>query len=209
MKKPEWPGIATAVGILLILTIVIAAAEPDVKLKDWQPLMAAIIAVGAGTLAYRGAMAKVDFDREKEQRDTERKKIGLYLRLRHAVEKLREESENVVALLGMKVWSSRSRKISTPQIQMTEREEFDEAWRNLELLPAALSFDLDLIRSELPRALRRLKSIPEFDVIEVPTIGVSDSQPLGEYLKIAENLTKAAHRIVDKLDGEIAAFKFG
>ena len=85
MKKPEWPGIATAVGILLILTIVIAAAEPDVKLKDWQPLMAAIIALGAGTLAYRGAVAKVDFDREKEQRDTERKKIGLYLRLRHAL----------------------------------------------------------------------------------------------------------------------------
>lgn len=53
MNFDRLAGLASAVGILLILTIVIAGAEPGFKLKDWQPLMAAIIALGAGTLAYR------------------------------------------------------------------------------------------------------------------------------------------------------------
>lgn len=205
MNFDRLAGLASAVGILLILTIVIAGTEPDFKLKDWQPMMAAIVALSAATLAYRGAMAKVDFDRDKERRDTDRKKIGLYMRLRHAAEKLRREADNVVARLGINMLPNR--KVSPPQIQMTERDEFDEAWKNLELLPAVMSFDLDLICTELPRALKRLKSIPETDIMEIPMLGVSDHQPLGEYLKIARKLAKAAERVVGKLDDEIASFK--
>ncbi|WP_315768434.1 hypothetical protein [Bradyrhizobium sp. SZCCHNR2012] len=206
MNFDRLAGLASAVGILLILTIVIAGAEPGFKLKDWQPPMAAIIALGAGTLAYRGAMAKVNFDREKEQRDTERKKLGLYLRLRHAAEKLREEADNVVQRLGFNMWSAH-RKVSTPQIQMTDRADFDEAWNHLEMFPATLSFDLDLIRSELPRALKLLKSIPETDTAEVPITGFGDFHPLGEYRTIAEKIVKAADRIVQKLDSEIVTFR--
>lgn len=206
MNFDRLAGLASAVGILLILTIVIAGTEPGFKLKDWQPLMAAIIALGAGTLAYLGAMAKVDFDREKEQRDTERKKLGLYLRLRHAAENLHREADNVVQRLGFNM-NRYVHKVSTPQIQMTERAELDEAWNNLEMFPATLSFELDLIRSELPRALKRLKSIPETDIMEFSISGVSNSHPLGEYLKIAEKIEKAADRIVHKLDSEISTFR--
>jgi hypothetical protein len=38
-------------------------------------------------------------------------------------------------------------------------------------------------------------------------MGVRDSSPLGEYLKIAEKLAKSAKRIVDKLDDEISTFE--
>jgi hypothetical protein len=36
--------------------------------KDWQPLMAAFVALGAATMAYKSAMAKVEFDRNEEAR---------------------------------------------------------------------------------------------------------------------------------------------
>lgn len=67
MRKPEWPGIATMIVALAIITIVIAIyREPEFKLKDWQPLMAACIALIGGALAYRGAMAKVELDRQTQ-----------------------------------------------------------------------------------------------------------------------------------------------
>jgi hypothetical protein len=202
MRKPEWPGIATSVGIVLIVTIVIAGAEPDFKLKEWQPLMAAIVALAAGAMAYLGAMAKVNYDREQEQRDAEKEKVGLFLRLRHAMQKLENESTEVCDRLGMNVMSS-NRKISISQIPMTSREEFDEAWRSLELLPVDLSFWLDLTRTELPRALKRLESIPPEDIIDVPLLGISDSTPLGEYRQTAIKLREASQTIVDTLDKEI------
>jgi hypothetical protein len=39
MKRIEWPGIATAVGILLIGAIAL-------DLSKWQPLLAALVALG-------------------------------------------------------------------------------------------------------------------------------------------------------------------
>jgi len=41
-KKVEWPGIATTVGLALIATLIIVGSKDD--LKDWQPLMAAVLA---------------------------------------------------------------------------------------------------------------------------------------------------------------------
>jgi hypothetical protein len=206
MKKPEWPGIATSVGVVLILTIAIAGAEPGFKLKEWQPLMAAIIALAAGALAYRGAMAKVDYDRERDLRDIERKKAGLYLRLRHAIWDLGVESGRACTQLGV---GRASRKMSASQIKITSRDEFEEAWKNLELFPVKLSFWLDMVRTELPRAQKRLDSIPPEDIIEIPMSGVSDFEPLGEYLKIAKRLREASEYIVDDLDKNIKHFGRG
>jgi hypothetical protein len=43
-KKVEWPGIATTVGLALIATLIIVGSKDDFHLKDWQPLMAAVLA---------------------------------------------------------------------------------------------------------------------------------------------------------------------
>ncbi|MDE5456301.1 hypothetical protein GWE18_26430 [Bradyrhizobium sp. CSA112] len=54
-----------------MLTALLAAwmslAGPP-NLKDWQTLIASCIALIGGTLAYKGAMAKVDFDRETHEK---------------------------------------------------------------------------------------------------------------------------------------------
>jgi hypothetical protein len=55
-----------AFSLLTFSTVVVTAIAIDPKgfsLQAWQPLMAAIIALGGGALAFRGAMAKVELDR--------------------------------------------------------------------------------------------------------------------------------------------------
>ena len=78
MVRFEWPGIATAVGSVLIVTLVIVGSRDDFHLKEWQPLIAALIALAGGSLAYRAAMAKVYADEEREERNLSRERLGLY-----------------------------------------------------------------------------------------------------------------------------------
>lgn len=74
--KPEWPGIATAASLICTATIVIAIArDADFKLRDWQTMIAACIALVGGIMAYRGAMAKVELDREAAALALQRKRL--------------------------------------------------------------------------------------------------------------------------------------
>jgi hypothetical protein len=53
---------------LLLFTVVFAvwltAGPMNFALKEWQPLIASFVALGAAALAYKAAMAKVGYDRE-------------------------------------------------------------------------------------------------------------------------------------------------
>ena len=70
------PGLPTMAALMLsaLITVWLGLWGPiDIqKLKDWQPLMASIIAptivLGAATLAYLAAMAKVNHDRQEAER---------------------------------------------------------------------------------------------------------------------------------------------
>jgi hypothetical protein len=48
----EWPGIATTVGIVLILTLIGVGSRDDFHLKDYTSVIAAFVAVGGAVLAY-------------------------------------------------------------------------------------------------------------------------------------------------------------
>jgi hypothetical protein len=50
----EWPGIATTVGIVLILTLIGVGSRDDFHLKDYTSVIAAFMAVGGAVLAYHG-----------------------------------------------------------------------------------------------------------------------------------------------------------
>ena len=163
MKKPEWPGIATAVGIVLILTMITwlgisgpvtsGVVGPVTVLRvlnyaaKWQTLMTGCLAILGVTiayhgavLAYRAAMAKVDLDRGKERRELERKQLGLYLRLHFATNKLVNEAQSVVKIA--RTSSVQPKKFSPMNIRLTPRNEFDEAWTSLDLLPVSATYTL-------------------------------------------------------------------
>jgi 4-hydroxybenzoate polyprenyltransferase len=85
---------ALAISLLIFSVVLVSAISVDPKgfaLRDWQPLIAAFVALGAAALAYNGAMAKVQFDREGSLRTDNRKRLGLYLKVSYAAFLLRHE----------------------------------------------------------------------------------------------------------------------
>jgi hypothetical protein len=153
MKKPEWPGIVTAVGVLLILTLVLVGARDDFHLKEWQPLMASVIALGGAavvyrgaTLAYKAAMAKVDLDRDIHAREAARVTLGVCLRLEFS---LRELSYDVSEQLKKipEYDTQRATAVSITIFDLTMQSKLDEAWANLDRLPRQLSQTISEIRA--------------------------------------------------------------
>ena len=67
-----------AISFLVFSAMIAVGLATDPKgfsLKEWQPLMASFVALGAASLAYKAAMAKVDYDRARELRELSRKRL--------------------------------------------------------------------------------------------------------------------------------------
>jgi hypothetical protein len=101
------PGLPTMAALMLsaLITVWLGLWGPiDIqKLKDWQPLMASIIAptivLGAATLAYLAAMAKVNHDRQEAVRQRNRERLGLFLRLRASLWRVMFEARKSILAL--------------------------------------------------------------------------------------------------------------
>lgn len=203
-KKMEWPGIATTVGLALIAILIIVGSKDDFHLKDWQPMMAAGIALIGGALAYRGAMAKVIADADRDRRELDRKKIGLYLRLLYPIEKMNVRAEDVRKILS---GGRTNRRLPPSVIRISIPEEVEEAWKNLELFPVEVSVALDIIRTELPNAKRLLDTFPEGDAIEISIIGVNYGHALRPYLETCEKLEIATAKLIESLGQEVVRIR--
>jgi hypothetical protein len=65
------------------VTLIVAGSRDDFHLRDWQMVIASFIAVTGGGLAYAGAMAEVNADKEKEREELDGKilrSLGGFLR---------------------------------------------------------------------------------------------------------------------------------
>jgi hypothetical protein len=121
--------------------------------KDFQPLMAAMIALAAGTLAYWGAMAKVNLDRAEFDRRRISEQLGLLLRLRAAVERVSEEAGAKVKLLTFQPSSDATRTSITiipEQLRIAVPDELTEAWTRLDLFPEVSIRQIEILRRLLP-----------------------------------------------------------
>lgn len=202
MKRPEWPGIATAVGIVLILTLISAGWRDEFHLKDYATVIAAFVAVGGALIAYRGAMAKVYQDQDRDRRELDRKRMGLYLRLLFPMEAMNKQARDIVKTL--KGSTITARKFPPHAIRIDLPEEFEEAWKGLEMLPFEVSMGIDLIRTELPKAKRLLDTFPENSVIEVPSYGIGYGHALHPYGETCENIVKATSNSIRLLRAEVS-----
>lgn len=142
----EWPGIATAVGIILILTLILVGWRDDFHLKDWQPLIAAFVALAGGALAYRGAMAKVEQDADKNKRELLRRQLGLYLKLDITVRNFRDAAEGA----GSKItFGEAGDRIRVGDMRLKEPPEIEEAWDNLDIFPRRIIREIASLRESL------------------------------------------------------------
>jgi len=138
MKTPEWPGIATAVGIILIVMI-------GADLSKWQPLAAALIALGGGLLAYRGAMLKLRQDEAERRREFLRRQLALYLKLELALRMFQPEAQENEAAISFR--AADGEHVLAGDLRLKEPPEISEAWDNLDVFPRRLIREIASIRS--------------------------------------------------------------
>ena len=146
MNKIEWPGISIAVGIVLILTLIGAGYRDDFHLKDYASVIAAFVAVGGALLAYKGAMAKVDHDRDESRRELLREQLSLYLKLEMAARRLMPIAQHASACIG---FATVGRLIKIEEIRIKEPVGFAEAWDALDVFPRSIIRQIAIVREKL------------------------------------------------------------
>jgi hypothetical protein len=179
-----------ASAILSIVAVISPIPVSYEILKDFQPLIAALVALTAATLAYRGAMAKVGLDREANERDRYARRVGLYLRLRSQLKRLQSEAKRILRLSDVKGASEFPTSFS----------EVENAWLNLELLPDA-TFDL---MEELRLCISRFKDLNDKHLLDpkiVPTAFVAALyyQEFNNFMENSTSLIRALDTAIEDL----------
>jgi hypothetical protein len=154
--KCHLPGLPTMSALLLAVVFVAwlglwGPINLD-RLKEWQPLMAALVALGAGSLAYRGAMAKVNLDREESQRKRSSERLGLFLRLRASLERVSFSAEKKVRLIESDVPGRyvSTLTLSADQLTVSTPPELTDAWNRIDVIPAEILKNIETLRNLLP-----------------------------------------------------------
>jgi hypothetical protein len=173
--------------------------------KDFQPLIAAMVALGAATLAFRGAMAKVELDRENSRRDRSGRKLGLYLRLRFRLQRAVTEMGHATVELDSLLEAAERDKTVTwkpSDFRVTEFEEINEAWEKLDLLPEPAFDHVDRLRTLMPRINALIAGIsePEKEQQTRRWYVAIVRRHSGRSLDAAENLIRSLDAAIDRLE---------
>jgi hypothetical protein len=105
-----------------------------------QPALAALVALTAAAFAYRSAMAKVNYDREVRNEEKLSAKTALMMQLRSAAEYLLKEFTPRPGDVKFEVFA---------EIIPESIPEFDDAWRQLHLLPRESMEFVENVRNAL------------------------------------------------------------
>jgi hypothetical protein len=159
--KPRLPGLPAVSALMLatILTVWLGIWGPiDLsKLKEWQTSMAAAVALLAATLAYKGATAKVDFDREEAERERTDAKLGLYLQLRTQLVRIAGECYQANRMIDdlREVTDAKNIYAWYPR-PFADANEIDEAWNKLFLFPREAYEEIQKMREGVATVCRLL-----------------------------------------------------
>jgi hypothetical protein len=169
---------ALAISLLLfsvIFAVWLVSGPPGfIALHQWQTLMASIVALGAASMAYAAAMAKVKLDRELNRRNEIRRDLGLCLRLSFALIVVRYEAKLLKNLIPEAFYFGKESLLIKPgQIELKEPAALLEAWSSLESFPPWIAKQLSLIRSGLYDVARYRENMGD----EVWEMKFSESTP--------------------------------
>ena len=141
---------ATAVAVVSITG---APKIPYDVVKDFQPTIAALVALSAATLAYFAAMAKVTLDRENADRQWSKERIGPYLRLISKLRHLKQAAHFIGEALGERVVRAKQDNTSrvewsseTDTLSAADFDEVEKARQNIQPLHAEVFDDPDYLR---------------------------------------------------------------
>lgn len=195
----EFPVLLMFVILLTTWLGVIGPIDMAV-LKDWQPLMAALIALGAASMAYLAAMAKVKLDREMSERAVLRHKLALYLKIEFTLQVLGAEARRIEQKTKWTLLSTKT--VSCADISIVEPPEIAEAWNYLDVFPMQTVQALRIVRSSLRKSRMLLEPHPPTASWKVD-IDVTGQNPTGDISKLSGEIAKACETAVERLGNEI------
>ncbi|WP_457492205.1 hypothetical protein [Tardiphaga sp. P5_C7] len=146
----------TAAGVI---AVAMAVDPKGFSIREWQTLLAAFVALGAATLAYRAAMAKVDLDRDISDRDKRRNSRGISLRAQHAAFIALQEAEHFIVELTAPAIGEPDKNVDIREITFSSTNDLDEAWANLDRFPRHIATLLGEVRTDLMNIRNRFKII--------------------------------------------------
>jgi hypothetical protein len=150
MNFDRYAGMASAVGILVVLTLVTWLdlwGPVDIsKLEKWQTLMTGVMALIAAGIAYRGATAKVRHDREVVEAESKRRKLALFLKIEFAFRQLSEKARHGDAVFTFPPIDV-DQEIGRDRFLVPEPPELEEAWTYLDLFPSELIAEIRNVRN--------------------------------------------------------------
>jgi len=139
-----WLGV-----ILFCLGLLVASGVDRHEAKEWQTLLAAMIALLAAAIAYQGAMAKVNQDRQMKDEELLREKTGLYLRLQFSLQALETGLQQLEE--NTRWWVNPEKLDHKPIVdevvpKIDNHPEINEAWEKLEYFSVPISRELHRVR---------------------------------------------------------------
>lgn len=173
--------------------------------KDWQPLMAAFVALGAATLAYRGAMAKVHFDEQAASKTELRKILGIFLRFDFAVDVVRHEAEHFTDLTDRPTSMIENNLVRVEDLVFTDTPEIAEAWTNLDYFPAELSWRFHNLRNEIYNFEQFKKE--HIGKVYRCEYGMTPDRELVELHEVLAALTNYSESVLDETRSEISKLR--
>ena len=165
-------------ALTIVLVIAISLDPKGFVLKEWQPLIASLFALGGAaivyrgaTLAYRASMAKVALDERVHETNIRRVRRGIYLRLLSEVHTIRDEIVSLKRKLDIPTQTGQKIIRQPADLSPSESTRLAEAWQNLDLFSSqqvrAISnarIDLNnvaaLLRSSAPIELKSGEPLP-------------------------------------------------
>jgi hypothetical protein len=151
------PGVATITALMasVLMTVWLGIAGPVnlLGLKEWQTLLAAIIApsiaFGAAVVAYNAAMAKVKFDRKVHEETIQRQRRGLLLRLRFALEHFVNQAGPLSDMVKLQAGPGGKITVTAKTLVMTSMPfELEEAWKDLGLFDESLAKEIAEVKTQ-------------------------------------------------------------
>ncbi len=185
-------------------------------LKDWQPLIAAFVALGGASLVYRGArlaylaaMAKVDLDREMQAREVRRRKRGIYLRVSIVIPVLFRDCEQFLVWLKTieNMQSDQVVNVDTTRFTFTKISEdgLEEAWNNLDAFPRVIAVQIRKLKIgviNVEVALRAIERQPKFKRDELPAPVINIRKFLMSLKDDCNETGRLLNAQIDELDQE-------
>jgi hypothetical protein len=135
----------------VVFTVWLVSGPPGwVALHEWQTLMASFVALGAASLAYKAAMAKVEFDRQTYLRTEKSRTLGMCLRLSFALNVLRHEAEALRNSIPSSLHLDHtSKQVKAIWFSLKEPDALVEAWNHLESVPPWIAEGLSVVQGYL------------------------------------------------------------